>query len=364
MYMMVLFIPYAECGWSLTSKVSPHSSCSSSSEGKDNRNFEISQWLSRYLKLHDDAVMRVLNNALTAFENSFDKPQTCCWGLFQPSCTARIAESLSVNFLRDPNSSTTSIMFFKDDKPTLTLGEGSFKQVTRGLQVSPEGAKSVAIACMRDQSNVTAVQDEAACMHHVNGILSDIFVRKNQVFLVQQDLGQTLRNVLDAARLSPDSVRKIFTELVNKINEMHTKKGLCHRDLKPENIYASSDNKVTIGDFGLAIQQSANPSVCMAGTQNYLPPVGFSAVDGKNQDYFAAAIILLQMQLGININEYDIKDTREYYDVFCRKHPQPGIVFNIICELLNPSPAVRSEFWNNKMPTLIKTWNEETLITQ
>ena len=46
---------------------------------------------------------------------------------------------------------------------------------------------------------------------------------------------------------------RLFREVVQGLDYIHHQ-GLIHRDLKPGNVFIDSDDRVNIGDFGLATE--------------------------------------------------------------------------------------------------------------
>ncbi len=63
---------------------------------------------------------------------------------------------------------------------------------------------------------------------------------------------QTLRDFIDEGLLDMKEVWRLFRQLLEGINYIHSQ-GMIHRDLKPSNIFLDSNGDIKIGDFGLAV---------------------------------------------------------------------------------------------------------------
>lgn len=48
--------------------------------------------------------------------------------------------------------------------------------------------------------------------------------------------------------------------------------GIIHRDIKPENIFIDSGGSLVLGDFGLAINATAERPISRVGTLDYMAP--------------------------------------------------------------------------------------------
>lgn len=77
--------------------------------------------------------------------------------------------------------------------------------------------------------------------------------------------------------------------------------GVVHRDIKPANLLVTRDDRIKVGDFGIARLESSTMTGtgAMIGTPSYMSPEQFSgeAVDARS-DLFSAGIVLYQLLTG------------------------------------------------------------------
>ncbi len=64
--------------------------------------------------------------------------------------------------------------------------------------------------------------------------------------------GETLKTLIDKKSMTDEDKWRIFCQITESLSYIHSI-GLIHRDLKPLNIFLDIDNKVKLGDFGLAV---------------------------------------------------------------------------------------------------------------
>ncbi len=86
--------------------------------------------------------------------------------------------------------------------------------------------------------------------------------------------------------LTLDHVQKmkaVLLEVLQGLSYLHSM-GIVHRDIKPENIFIAKDGRVTIGDFGLAINACVERPVTRTGTVCYMV-----SVRGANKRYHFTA---------------------------------------------------------------------------
>ena len=90
--------------------------------------------------------------------------------------------------------------------------------------------------------------------------------------------GMTLRQLLQAGKLSPDEVLGIVPKICDALQFAH-ERGVIHRDIKPENILLNRQGQVKIADFGIAKILELGPGDLsltgaqdVVGTPHYMAP--------------------------------------------------------------------------------------------
>ncbi len=155
-----------------------------------------------------------------------------------------------------------------------------------------------------------------ASLSHPNILrLFDVGDEDGVFFAVSELLeGEPLRQRLDRSRLSITEQLQIGREIAIGLEAAHAK-GVVHRDLKPENIFLTTDGRLKILDFGLAVfRDGAAPPLPedsdaakefsaaktrtgdILGTAGYLSPeqARSQSVDSRS-DIFALGAVLYEM---------------------------------------------------------------------
>jgi serine/threonine protein kinase len=119
-------------------------------------------------------------------------------------------------------------------------------------------------------------------------------------FLVMEYIaGKTLEHHLDPSILTPQRACAWTADLAGALAVAH-RAGILHGDVKPGNILVTPENKVKLGDFGIARYASqVSGSGRLLGTPAYLAP---EQIQGQPQDarsdQFALGIVLYQLLTG------------------------------------------------------------------
>ncbi|MHB1157213.1 MAG: protein kinase domain-containing protein [Phycisphaerales bacterium] len=134
-------------------------------------------------------------------------------------------------------------------------------------------------------------------------------------FVMEYVDGLNLRQVLDAAKMSPDEALAIVPQICEALQYAHDQ-GIVHRDIKPENILLNKQGRVKIADFGLAKlvgtpgdpqitnpkSQITNPAFTesILGTPNYMAPeqAAHPADVDHRVDIYALGVVFYQMLTG------------------------------------------------------------------
>ncbi len=114
--------------------------------------------------------------------------------------------------------------------------------------------------------------------------------------------GTTLRRRLgERGALSVGETLRVTEAVLDALTAAH-RAGLVHRDIKPENVLIDSEDRVKLGDFGLAravTEVTSTTTGTVLGTVAYLAPelVGRGVTDART-DIYACGILLFEMLTG------------------------------------------------------------------
>ena len=107
--------------------------------------------------------------------------------------------------------------------------------------------------------------------------------------------------VAGVGRLSENTARHFFKQIVEGLDHLHFEHYMCHLDLKLENILVDEEYNAKITDFGFVKEiQALNNSRQFVGTKGYQCPqiVDKKAFDGESADVFALGVVLFSMVFG------------------------------------------------------------------
>lgn len=198
------------------------------------------------------------------------------------------------------------------------LGAGGMGEVYRAhdarlnrdvaIKVLPEHLTNDPAALARFESEAKAV---AALSHPNILVLHDFGSQDGTTWAVTELLeGETLRECLDRGALPWRKAMEIGAAVAEALAAAHAK-GITHRDIKPANIFLTSDGRVKVLDFGLALQRLAlkpddetvqylvNDSGTISGTVGYMSPEQLRGEPvAAASDIFSLGCVLYEMVSG------------------------------------------------------------------
>ncbi|MBN3272406.1 E2AK2 kinase, partial [Polyodon spathula] len=156
------------------------------------------------------------------------------------------------------------------------------------------------------------------------------------------------KNHLKTIRSKTDALQ-IFKQMVDGVEYIHSN-NLIHRDLKPTNIFLSDDDKVKIGDFGLATAIVNENSVSSlqrtmhTGTVHYMSPEQKNLNKyGNEVDIFALGLICFELLWRLETENERAKmwnkiRRREFPKEFCIEYSTES---KLIEKMLSEAPKDR-----------------------
>lgn len=115
------------------------------------------------------------------------------------------------------------------------------------------------------------------------------------------NLESLLRHYADSGELMPhEDVLKIGKAVASALDYAHSK-GVVHRDVKPSNVMISSDDRVVLADFGLALDTQQGSMGEVFGTPHYVSPEQAmrSANAVPQSDVYSLGVMLYEMLTGL-----------------------------------------------------------------
>ena len=201
------------------------------------------------------------------------------------------------------------------------LGAGGMGEVYRARD--PRLHRDVAIKVLASTPDAASLQrfeqeaQAAAGLNHPNIlVIYDFGSHNDQPFVVSELLeGETLRETLSRGPLSVKRTLDYAGQIAVGLAAAHWK-GIVHRDLKPANLFVTTDGRVKILDFGLAVLVDPREAIqnwstvstsklaraagtIGGGTVNYMSPeqIRGEAIDNRS-DIFSFGVVLYEMLTG------------------------------------------------------------------
>jgi serine/threonine protein kinase len=186
------------------------------------------------------------------------------------------------------------------------IGRGGMASVYRAYQPSLD--RFVAVKVMRDAGDESfreRFRREArtvARLRHPNIIqVYDFGEQADLVYLVMELIeGTTLRERM-AGPMSAERALNVIAQLGAALDYAHAS-GVIHRDVKPGNVLIDSEERVMLGDFGIARLQAESGLTrdqSSLGTPEYMSPEQAAAeLVGGSSDIYSLGIVAFQLLTG------------------------------------------------------------------
>ena len=201
------------------------------------------------------------------------------------------------------------------------IGAGAMGIVYRAFDTVLERPVAIKVLSERPDRKVDPARlvDEArnvSALNHPNiCTIHDVGEDRNRTFIVMEFIeGQPLTDLLVPDGLNVDSIMNFGRQIADALNHAHDR-GVVHRDLKGDNVIVTTDLRVKVLDFGLALRlpketaksiTATEPTVdridsghTVAGTLSYMAP---EILHGGNADFrtdvWSLGIVLYEMATG------------------------------------------------------------------
>lgn len=188
------------------------------------------------------------------------------------------------------------------------LGTGSYGVVYKVLKKGDKQfyvLKQISLFNM-NKAQIDEVKNESKILASLNSVFIvkyyDSFIDNNNLNIIMEycdggDLSHLLNNQMKAGKMpSEEKIWKFFIQISLGIAYIHNKK-ILHRDLKTLNIFLTKDDKVKIGDLGVAkVLNQTNFARTFVGTPYYLSPeICEEKPYNEKSDVWALGCILYEM---------------------------------------------------------------------
>lgn len=157
-----------------------------------------------------------------------------------------------------------------------TIATGDFATVLRARdrELGREVAiKQIHPQFLADQQQLARYWREAqllASLQHPN-ILTIYDIVRPRGWLILELMQGSLKQRVQGEALDLDSLRIVLAAGLNALHFLHTN-GVIHGDVKPGNLLFDAQNRIKLGDFGLARRASNEEGSLLKGTTKYMAP--------------------------------------------------------------------------------------------
>ena len=193
----------------------------------------------------------------------------------------------------------------KEYKIIKEIGKGGFSKVYKVKNENKEYApKQIPLDNKKDEEKI---RREAKILSNIDN--NEYIVKyydsykdeKSFYILMEYCEGIDLRELIEKYKnegklMDEQLIYSIVLDICLGIKEIH-KNNIIHRDLKPENIFRLNNNKIKIGDFGVAKQldQNKKSANSMYGTLNYVAPELLKGKYNNKVDIWSLGCIIYEL---------------------------------------------------------------------
>lgn len=157
-----------------------------------------------------------------------------------------------------------------------TIASGDFATVYRGRdrELGREVAiKQIHQQFLNDPRQLERYWREAqllASLQHPN-ILTIYDLVRSRGWLILELMRGSLQRSIQIGPIDLDYLRAVLLQSLSALNFLHVN-GIIHGDVKPSNLLVDPQNRVKLGDFGLARRASSEQGSLLKGTTKYMAP--------------------------------------------------------------------------------------------
>jgi serine/threonine-protein kinase len=165
-----------------------------------------------------------------------------------------------------------------------TIARGEFATVSRardrelGREVAVKQIHAQYLADPRQLARYWQEAQLLASLQHPN-ILTIHDVVRPRGWLILELMRTSLKPAAEGEPMDLDQLRAVLINCLNGLAFLHSNR-VIHGDIKPSNILVGTQNRVKLGDFGLARRASNEEGSLLKGTTKYMAPELLSAQFG------------------------------------------------------------------------------------
>lgn len=230
------------------------------------------------------------------------------------------------------------------------IGEGSSSTVYKAFDQRVSRWVAIKVLHYQDHDDIVREARLLASIHHPHVVtLLDVESFDCQTALVMEYLdGKTLAERITKAPLTRHQILEYALEIAKGLHAIH-KAGLVHQDLKAENIYFDSENRLKIGDLGIAKAITEQSPTLTAGSVLALSPEQIQQGHvGVSSDLFSLGVLMYCMVMQAHPFGNDRSATKNIVENIVSKTPQPlnsgcRELDELIVKLLNKAPDGRPQ---------------------